>query len=135
MTSKDVRPSLGLARLPDAARYSLAGLCHAARHEAAFRQELLGAVVLTSLAIVLPVGLLEKLLLVLSMLFVLVVELLNSAIEATVDRISTERHPLSGQAKDLGSAAVAIALLMSALSWLAIAGPVLVTWLHALPAP
>jgi diacylglycerol kinase (ATP) len=60
------------------------------------------------------------------MLLVMVVELLNSAIEATVDRIGTERHPLSGLAKDLGSAAVAVALLMSIACWIVIAGPTLV---------
>jgi diacylglycerol kinase (ATP) len=124
--------STGWARLPDAARYSMAGLRHAARHEAAFRQELAGLALLAPLAIVLPVSVLERLLLIVSMLFVLVVELLNSAIEATVDRISSDRHPLSGQAKDLGSAAVAIGLLMSALCWMAIAGPLLVGWLRSL---
>ena len=124
------RSPTGWARLPGAARYSIAGLRHAARHEAAFRQELVGVLLLTPLAIALPVSGLAQLLLILSMLFVLVVELLNSAVEAAIDRISIDRHPLSGQAKDLASAAVAIALLMSALCWLTIAGPVLVRWLR-----
>ena len=70
-------------------------------------------------------GRLERLVLVLSMLLVLLAELLNSAIEAAIDRISLERHPLSGRAKDLGSAAVGVALVMCAMCWLVIAGPVL----------
>ena len=72
---------------------------------------------------------LERLLLVLSMMLVLLTEFLNSAIEAAIDRISLERHPLSGQVKDLGSAAVFVALLMSATCWAVIAGPVLARWL------
>jgi diacylglycerol kinase (ATP) len=68
----------------------------------------------------------ERLILVLSMMLVLLVEFVNTAIEATVDRISTERHPLAGRAKDLGSAAVLIALMMSALTWIVIVGPLMV---------
>jgi diacylglycerol kinase (ATP) len=83
---------------------------------------------LVPLATLLPVSRLERLLLVLSMLLVVLAELFNSAIEAAIDRISFDRHPLSGRAKDLGSAAVAVALLMSALCWLVIAGPVLLQW-------
>ena len=124
--AKDTVAPAGLGRLAAAFRCSLSGFRHAARHEAAFRQELLAAAVLFAPAILLPVGRLERLVLVLSMLFVIAVELLNSAIEATVDRISTERHPLSGIAKDLGSAAVAVALVMSLLCWIVIAGPPLV---------
>ena len=90
------------------------------------RQELFGFAVLTPVAVLLPVPAIERLLLVLSMLLVLLTEFINSAIETAIDRISLERHPLSGQAKDLGSAAVAVALLMSALSWIVVAGPVLV---------
>jgi len=116
----------GLGRLVGALRCSLAGLRHAARNEAAFRQELVLSALLLVPAIALPVARLERLVLVLSMLLVMVVELLNSAIEATVDRIGTERHPLSGLAKDLGSAAVAVALVMSFACWVVIAGPTLV---------
>ena len=94
------------------------------------RQEMLGFIVLTPVALLLPVPAVERLLLVLSMLLVLLTEFINSAIEATIDRISLERHPLSGRAKDLGSAAVAVALLMSALSWIVIAGPLLLHWLQ-----
>ena len=118
--------SAGLGRLVGALRCSVAGLRHAARNEAAFRQELVLATLLLAPAIALPVTRLERLVLILSMLLVMVVELLNSAIEATVDRIGAERHPLSGLAKDLGSAAVAIALVMSLACWVVIAGPTVV---------
>ncbi len=125
------RPSLGPARLAGALRYSLAGLRHAALNEAAFQQELIGLSLLTPIALWLPLGALERALLILSMLFVLVVELLNSAVEATVDRISVEHHPLSGQAKDLGSAAVLVALAMSGIAWLVVAGPIVASWVVA----
>ena len=118
----------GWRRLSGAAGYTAAGVRHAFRHEAAFRQELFACGVLIPLATLLPVPRLERLVLVLSMLLVVLAELFNSAIEAAIDRISLDRHPLSGQAKDLGSAAVAVALLMSALCWLVIAGPVLLQW-------
>ncbi|HZW73044.1 MAG TPA: diacylglycerol kinase [Caldimonas sp.] len=124
---KTARPlPAGLGRLVGAFRNSIAGLRHAVRNEAAFRQELIAAALLFVPALVLPVARVERLVLILSMLLVMVVELLNSAIEATVDRIGPERHPLSGLAKDLGSAAVAIALVMSIACWVVIAGPTLV---------
>jgi diacylglycerol kinase (ATP) len=127
--AKNTAVSAGLGRLAAAWRCSLAGLRHALRNEAAFRQEVFVSALLLLPAALLPVGRLDRLILILSLLLVMVVELLNSAIEATVDRISTERHPLSGLAKDLGSAAVAVALVMSALCWLVIAGPTVVGWL------
>ena len=130
LTNTDTRQLGAIARLRPALRASLAGVSHAARDEAAFRSEVWMTVLLTPLAAALPVSALQRLFLVLTMLFVIVVELLNSAIESTVDRISLERHPLSGQAKDLGSAAVAVAILMSTVSWLVIAGPVVVHWLR-----
>ena len=130
MTAKNpARPSIGPARLAGALRYSIAGFRHASRHEAAFQQEVLVTLLLVPAALLLPVPTLDRLVLVLSMLLVLVVELLNSAIEATVDRISAERHPLAAQAKDMGSAAVLLALVMSALCWIVIAGPVVAAWL------
>ncbi len=130
MNANDPIPrALGLARLAPAWRHSIAGFRHATRSEAAFRQELFGAVVLVPVALVLPIARTERLVLVLSILFVLVVELLNSAIEATVDRISAEHHPLAGQAKDMGSAAVFVALAMAALAWVVLVGPVLAPWL------
>lgn len=132
MNADDPIPrTLGLARLAPAWRHSIAGFRHATRSEAAFRQELLGAVVLVPVALLLPIARTERLVLVLSVLFVLVVELLNSAIEATVDRISVEHHPLAGQAKDMGSAAVFVALAMAALAWVVLVGPVLAPWLAA----
>jgi len=126
----ELRPSIGPARLAGALRYSIAGFRHATRHEAAFQQEVLLFLLLLPAAVLLPVPTLDRLLIVLSMLLVIVVELLNSAIEATVDRISSERHPLAGQAKDMGSAAVLVALAMTALCWIVIAGPVALAWLR-----
>jgi len=108
----------GLRRLLEATRYSIAGLAEAARHEAAFRQELLLAAVLVPLGLFLGRTGLERALLVGSVLLVLVVELLNSAVEATVDRISLEKHPLAKRAKDLGSAAVMLSLVMLGTVWL-----------------
>lgn len=108
----------GLRRLLDATRYSIAGLAEAARHETAFRQELLLAAVLLPLGIYLGENGAERALLAGSVLLVLVVELLNTAIEATVDRISVEDHPLAKRAKDLGSAAVMLSLLLLGVVWL-----------------
>ncbi|SBT13526.1 Diacylglycerol kinase [Vibrio celticus] len=107
----------GLVRLIHATKYSWLGLRAAWRYEAAFRQELVSFCVLFPLALALPVGGLEKLLLVGSIIAVIVVELLNSAIEAVVDRIGPEKHDLSGQAKDMGSAAVLLTLLMAISTW------------------
>ena len=108
----------GLQRLLDATRYSIAGLAEAARHEAAFRQELLLAAVLVPLGLYLGKTAVERALLVGSVLLVLVVELLNSAVEAAVDRISLEEHPLAKRAKDLGSAAVMLSLVTLGVVWL-----------------
>ena len=113
----------GFRRLLNAFGYSLQGFRAAWQNEAAFREEALLTIVLTPVALLLPVSGLEKLLLVLSLLLLVLVELLNSAIEAVVDRIGPEIHPLSGRAKDLGSAAVLIACTMLALTWLFIALP------------
>ena len=107
----------GWRRIAGALRYSLAGLRSAWKHEHAFRQELCVVLPATVVALLLPVAALEKLLLVATMVLVLVVELLNSAIEAVVDRVSLERHPLSKNAKDFGSAAVMLAVLLSAAAW------------------
>ncbi len=107
----------GLQRLVNATRYSLSGLVAAAENEDAFRMELLAAVVLLPLALWIgPTGI-AKALLVGSVLFVLVVELLNSAVEATVDRISLEDHRLAKRAKDIGSAAVMISLVNAVAVW------------------
>lgn len=107
----------GLQRLINAARYSISGLAEAARNEDAFRQELILAAILVPLGLWLGHSGTAKALLVGSMLLVLVVELLNSALEATVDRISLEDHPLARRAKDIGSAAVMIALVNAAAVW------------------
>lgn len=110
----------GLRRIINATRYSLEGFAAALRNEDAFRQELLLAIVLIPLGLWLGDGGAEKALLAGSLLLVLIVELLNSALEATVDRISIDEHPLSKRAKDIGSAAVMLALLNAALVWLLI---------------
>lgn len=107
----------GLARLWHAARYSAAGFQAAWRGEEAFRQELLLGVLLVPAAAWLGRSATERALLIGSWLVVLIVELLNTAVESVVDRIGTERNPLSGQAKDLGSAAVLASLLLLVLAW------------------
>jgi diacylglycerol kinase (ATP) len=98
----------------------LAGLAAAARHEDAFRQELILVVLLTPLALWLGHTGVERALLIGSLIVVLIVELLNSAIEATVDRISFENHRLAKRAKDIGSAAVMLSLVNAGLVWLLI---------------
>jgi diacylglycerol kinase (ATP) len=108
----------GIPRLLRAARVTFAGLRAAAVHEEAFRIELFGFVVLAPLGLWLGDSGVERALLVGSLLFVLAVELLNSSIEATVDRVGFERHELSGRAKDLGSAAVFVALTNAAVVWM-----------------
>jgi diacylglycerol kinase (ATP) len=113
-------------RLVGAFGYSWAGFRHAFLNEAAIRDELILFGILTPVSLALNISGVERLILVLSMMLVLLVEFLNTAIETALDRISTEQHPLTGRAKDLGSAAVFIALMMSALSWIAIVGPILV---------
>lgn len=114
----------GLARIMKASVYSVQGLKHAWASEHAFRQELMVSIPALCVAVLIPVSVLEKLALVLVLAFVLVVELLNSAVEAVVDRISLERHPLSRNAKDLGSAAVFVSVIVAGLTWAAIVVPV-----------
>jgi len=108
----------GLKRLLNAMQWSLAGLKKGFASEAAFRQEVLLAVLLIPLGLWLGENGTEKSLLAGSVLLVLIVEMLNSAIEAAVDRVGTEHHPLAGQAKDMGSAAVFLSLLLAGLTWL-----------------
>lgn len=107
----------GLRRIWDAAGYSAAGFATAWRGEEAFRQEAVLGLFLAPLALWLGQSGMERMLLVGSWLMVMIVEILNTAIEATVDRISDENHPLSGRAKDLGSAAVMLSLILAALVW------------------
>lgn len=108
---------LDAGRLLRALRYSLAGLRQALATESAFRQEAAAVVVLLPVALLLPVGIVERILLVATLLLVLIVELLNSAVEAVVDRISPDHHVLSGRAKDFGSAAVLLSILLAILTW------------------
>lgn len=104
----------------NATRYSLSGLAAAARHEDAFRQELILVALLTPVALWLGDTGVERALLIGSLILVLIAELLNSAIEATVDRISLESHRLAKRAKDFGSAAVMLSLANAGVVWLLI---------------
>jgi len=107
----------GLARIIHAFFNSLAGLADAWRHESAFRQEILLATVLVPVACLVRVTAVERAVLIGSVLLVLIVELLNSSVEAAIDRISFEHHSLSRRAKDIGSAAVFVSLLLMGLVW------------------
>jgi len=107
----------GLKRIFSAFFYSMDGLKSAWRHEHAFRQELVLFIVATAIALALRISAFEKLVLIAVMVLILIVELINSAIEAVVDRVSLERHPLSKNAKDFGSAAVLLACLLAAATW------------------
>ncbi len=119
----------GLRRLVNAFFFSLSGLALAFRHESAFRQEIALAAVLLPIAGLLPVDPAERVLLVGSVLLVLIVELLNSSVEAAIDRIGLDTHRLSKRAKDLGSAAVLVALALLLLTWAMLAGPTLAAWI------
>ncbi|HEY8354174.1 MAG TPA: diacylglycerol kinase [Methylophilaceae bacterium] len=107
----------GLRRLINAFGYSMAGLRAAYRHEDAFRQEVLLAVILLPLAFHLGDTALQTALMVACVFLVMIVELLNSSIEAAVDRISLEQHPLAKRAKDIGSAAVLLSLINLVVVW------------------
>ncbi len=107
----------GLRRVWNALHYSMAGLQAAFRHEDAFRQELLLSVLLISASFFLPVSGLGRALMIGSVFLVLIVELLNSAVEAVVDRVSLEHHILSKRAKDVGSAAVLLSLINVVVVW------------------
>lgn len=113
----------GVQRVINATRYSLEGLAAAARHEDAFRQELILAAIMVPLGLWLGANGVERALLVGSVLMVLVVELLNSAVEATVDRVSLEDHQLAKRAKDIGSAAVMMSLVTLGVVWLLVLLP------------
>jgi len=106
-----------LKRVVPAFKYSASGLRHATGHEAAFQQELLLLGILSVICLVLPVAIYLKVQLLIMHLFILVVELLNSAIEAIADKVCVETDPLIGQAKDLGSAAVLLAFVAGAVLW------------------
>ena len=113
----------GLKRIFSAFFYSIDGFRAAWMHEHAFRQEVMVAVPGIVIALLLPVSRYEKLALIGVLLLVLVVELLNSAIEAVVDRVSLDRHSLSKNAKDLGSAAVMLTFLMALVTWAVVLYP------------
>jgi diacylglycerol kinase (ATP) len=107
----------GLRRLMNAFSYSIAGTLAAFKHEDAFRQEVFLAVVLTPVALYFGETAIDQALMISSLLFIIVVELLNSSIEATVDRISVKHHKLAKRAKDIGSAAVFFSLINAAVIW------------------
>ena len=117
----------GFKRIFSAVFYSIDGFRAAWKHEHAFRQELMIAVAGIVIAVFLPVTSLERLALIAVLLLVLIIELLNSAIEAVVDRVSLDRNPLSKNAKDLGSAAVMLAFFLALATWGIIVGP-LIAW-------
>jgi diacylglycerol kinase (ATP) len=117
LLKKLVNSAGDVGRVVRAAGYSISGLRVALLKEAAFRQEVILFAVLAPLGAWLGANGVERALLIGSLLLVLIVELLNSALEATVDRISRQRHKLSGRAKDMGSAAVYLSLLLAILVW------------------
>lgn len=110
----------GFLRIIKAAGYSWQGLRAAWQHEAAFRQEAIAALGAVAIACWLDVDAITRVLLIGSVVLVVIVEILNSAIEAVVDRIGQERHPLAGRAKDMGSAAVLLAILLALFVWIAL---------------
>ena len=107
----------GLSRLFNALRYTWDGLRAAAKHEEAFKQELIVVVPLSIVAWFIPVSLPERALLFSTLQLILIVELINSAIEANTDHISLERHPLAKRAKDMGSAAVFLTIVIALAIW------------------
>ena len=111
MEESPFKGKTGLQRVLNACVYSVHGL------ESAFRQEVLAAAVLIPIALLLDIGGTGKALMIASVLLVLIVELLNSGIEAAIDRVSLDRHQLAKRAKDLGSAAVFISLVNAAVVW------------------
>jgi diacylglycerol kinase (ATP) len=110
----------GLTRLISALRYTWDGLRAAAKHEEAFKQELMVVVPLSIVAWFVPVPAYERALLFAVLQLILIVELINSAIEANTDHISLERHPLAKRAKDMGSAAVFLTIVIAASTWAAV---------------
>ena len=115
--ASELKGKTGLRRLMNAAKYSAQGFRGAWQTEEAFRQEAILACVMLPVAVLLPVTTVEKLLLILGLFIVLFDEILNTANEAVVERFGGEIHPLSGKAKDLGSAAVLLALTICAIIW------------------
>jgi len=118
--SRALKGKRGMQRVWNALHYSLDGFRAAWTGEDAFRQEILLSVVLVPVAIMLPVSLVERLLLISSVVMVLIVELLNTAVESAIDRHSFEINPLAKRAKDLGSAAVMLSLILAGGIWAAV---------------
>jgi diacylglycerol kinase (ATP) len=118
----------GVTRAWHAAKNSWCGIVYAYKEESAFRQELTLLILLAPIAFFLPISPLEKCALIASLILVLVVELLNSSVEAAIDRISFDHHDLSKRAKDFGSAAVMLALLIAALLWATVCIPLVIIW-------
>ncbi|CNH89220.1 diacylglycerol kinase [Yersinia aldovae] len=112
--------STGLTRIYKAAGYSVKGLMAAWKNEAAFRQEIVAAIVAIILALWLDVSAIARILLISSVILVIIIEVINSAIEAIVDRIGSEFHELSGRAKDMGSAAVFLAIGLALFVWITV---------------
>ncbi|MBT8134666.1 MAG: diacylglycerol kinase [Gammaproteobacteria bacterium] len=110
----------GFTRIINAAGYSWAGMKAAYTNEAAFRQELWLVIVLSPVAIIFGPSYADKAVLLASLIFILLIEILNSALEAVVDRFGDEIHPLSGRAKDMGSAAVLLAFFITGLIWFSV---------------
>lgn len=117
MEAESLKSKPGFQRLIKATIYSFKGFRSAYKHEVAFRQELFLVICLLPIALWLDVSVIERIALVGSLGLVLIVELLNSAVEAVVDRVGTELHKLSGRAKDLGSAAVFVSLMLAFYTW------------------
>lgn len=107
----------GLTRILHATKYSMQGLKAAWKNEAAFRQEAILMAIMSFITFLLPVTLLEQVVMIGTLFIVVIAELMNSAIEAIVDRVGSERHELSGRAKDIGSAAVFVALMLVVVTW------------------
>jgi diacylglycerol kinase (ATP) len=118
--SRALKGRRGLQRVLNATRYSIDGLRAAWSHEDAFRQEVILAAIMIPVAVLLPLTLVDKILLVAVVVLVLIVELLNTGIEAAIDRDSLQIDPLGKRAKDYGSAAVMLALLLAGGTWAAI---------------
>ena len=121
----EIKKHTGISRILHAGLDSYAGLRHNFIHEAAIRQEIIAAMIMIPFACWLDVSTSERLLMICAVLLVIIVELLNTAIEATVDRIGLDYHELSGLAKDTGSAAVFFSLLLCTIVWLTIVIPLL----------
>tara|TARA_Y100001960_G_scaffold73767_1_gene78469 strand:- start:1569 stop:1940 length:372 start_codon:yes stop_codon:yes gene_type:complete len=118
MTSSTGKPgATGLKRIINATGYSINGLKSAFKTEAAIRQELALCGIFIPLALILDLSKVEQILMIASLVLVFILELLNSAIEAVVDRIGTEHHELSGKAKDIGSATVMVGLILAIFTW------------------